>query len=98
MKIKITKPGIFGKDGELAIGSEIEVSKEPIAWAGRYEVISGDPVAGAELVTGAEPENGDTAEPEKVAEAAKEDPAGTKPEEPAKVKPAAVSVARKAAK
>lgn len=40
MRIKITKGGIFGKDGEIAIGTEMTVSDEPLGWAGRYEVIS----------------------------------------------------------
>ncbi|MET3648037.1 hypothetical protein [Phyllobacterium ifriqiyense] len=42
MKIKITKGGIFGADGEIAIGTTLTVKEEPTGWAGRYEVISGD--------------------------------------------------------
>lgn len=42
MKIKITKGGIYGADGEIAIGTTLTVKEEPTGWAGRYEVISGD--------------------------------------------------------
>ncbi len=42
MEIKITKGGIFGADGELAIGTTVSVKEEPTGWAGRYEVISGE--------------------------------------------------------
>lgn len=41
MKIKITKPGIYGNDGEIAVGTELDVKEEPKGWVGRYEVISG---------------------------------------------------------
>jgi hypothetical protein len=41
MKIKITKPGIYGAAGEIAVGTELDVKDEPKGWAGRYEVISG---------------------------------------------------------
>lgn len=41
MRIKITKGGIYGSAGEIAIGSELDVKKEPKGWKGRYEVISG---------------------------------------------------------
>lgn len=41
MKIKITKGGIYGAEGEIAIGTTLTVKEEPTGWAGRYEVISG---------------------------------------------------------
>jgi hypothetical protein len=41
MRIRITKPGIFGAQGEIPVGTEIEVKSEPTGWAGRYDVISG---------------------------------------------------------
>jgi hypothetical protein len=40
MKIRITHGGIFGKDGEIAVGTELTVKNEPTGWAGRYEVLS----------------------------------------------------------
>ncbi len=51
MRIKITGGGIYGADGELEIGTEIDVSEEPIAWKGRYEVIGGKPKAGSVAIT-----------------------------------------------
>lgn len=44
MKIKVTKGGIYGKDGEIKVGAIIEVSEEPKFWAGRYEVVEGQMV------------------------------------------------------
>lgn len=42
MRIKITKPGIFGGDGkEIAVGTELTVKSEPKGWEGRFETISG---------------------------------------------------------
>ncbi len=41
MKIRITGRGIYGAKEELAIGTIVEVKKEPKGWKGRYEVISG---------------------------------------------------------
>lgn len=46
MKIQITGGGIFvangkGESEELAIGTELTVSKDPTGWAGRYSVLSG---------------------------------------------------------
>ena len=40
MRIKITKGGIFGAQGEIEIGTEIDLDQEPTGWVGRYEVIS----------------------------------------------------------
>jgi hypothetical protein len=40
MKIRITHGGIFGANGEIAIGTELNVKEEPTAWAGRYAVLS----------------------------------------------------------
>ncbi len=54
MRIKIIAPfkgatssGLYGKpseenpSGEIPIGTELDVTKEPTEWVGRYEVISG---------------------------------------------------------
>jgi hypothetical protein len=41
MKIEITAGGIYGKDGEVPIGTVMDVKDEPKAWAGRYRVVSG---------------------------------------------------------
>lgn len=51
MKIRITKGGIFGQDGEIAVGTEIDIKEEPKGWVGRYEVISGSTSDGAEGIT-----------------------------------------------
>lgn len=41
MRVKITKTGIFASDGkEVPVGTEMDVAREPLAWAGRYEVIA----------------------------------------------------------
>jgi hypothetical protein len=55
MKIKITQGGIFGKDGEIAIGTQLTVKEEPKGWAGRYEVISGGDTEGKKAVTNPAP-------------------------------------------
>ncbi len=54
MRIKIIAPfkgatssGLYGKptdenpSGEIPIGTELDVTKEPTDWAGRYDIISG---------------------------------------------------------
>jgi len=50
MKIKITKGGIFGVNGEIPVGTIFDVKDEPTGWAGRYEVISGGKGSGTEPV------------------------------------------------
>lgn len=57
MRIKITKPGIFGLNGEIPVGTELTLKDEPKGWAGRYEVISGNG-EGKTAVTN--PADGDT--------------------------------------
>lgn len=43
--------GIFGADGEIAPGTEVELKDEPpAAWAGKYEVISGGPKPGSTAI------------------------------------------------
>lgn len=42
MRVKITKPGIFGATGEIEVGTELTLKSEPKGWEGRYEVIQGD--------------------------------------------------------
>lgn len=41
MRIKITKGGIYGADGEIPVGTELNLKSEPKGWDGRYEVIGG---------------------------------------------------------
>jgi len=41
MKIEITAGGIFGANGEIAIGTVLDVKSEPTGWTGRYRVVSG---------------------------------------------------------
>ncbi|AJA07453.1 hypothetical protein SKP52_02590 [Sphingopyxis fribergensis] len=43
--------GIFGGNGEIPVGTEIEVAKAPAGWAGRYDVISDSPKEGAVALT-----------------------------------------------
>lgn len=53
MLIKITSGGIFASTGEeIAIGTELTVSKEPTAWSGRYTVLSSGDDTGKTFVTG----------------------------------------------
>lgn len=40
MRIKITKPGIYGGDGPVELRTEIEVDEAPKGWTGKYEVVS----------------------------------------------------------
>lgn len=47
MKIRIIAGGIYGKDGEIPIGTELDVKDEPTGWAGRYEVVGKDAPAEA---------------------------------------------------
>jgi|GEM_PF-1430825 len=42
VRIKITAGGIFGAEGEIPIGSTFTLSEEPVAWRGRYVVLSDD--------------------------------------------------------
>lgn len=39
MKVRITKPGIYGADGMYPVGTEMDVENEPKAWLDRYEVV-----------------------------------------------------------
>jgi hypothetical protein len=43
MKIRIIAGGIYATDGEIPIGTEIDVENEPTNWVGRYEVVTGAP-------------------------------------------------------
>jgi len=51
MKIRITASGIYGANGEIPIGTELEVQAAPKGWAGRYEVVGKAPAKDAEPVT-----------------------------------------------
>ena len=51
MKIRITAGGIYGATGEIAVGTEFDVEKEPEGWDGRYEIVGKTP-KDAEFVTG----------------------------------------------
>ena len=45
MKIRVTERGIYGKDGELPLGTEIEFEDKddiPRAWRKRYAIIDGN--------------------------------------------------------
>jgi hypothetical protein len=50
MRIKVTGRGIYGGGGEIGIGTEIDVRNVPAGWAGRYEVITGNPVPAAKAI------------------------------------------------
>jgi hypothetical protein len=41
MKIEIVAGGIYGAEGEIPIGTVMDVKSEPQGWAGRYRVVSG---------------------------------------------------------
>lgn len=41
MKIEITGRGIYNSNGEIEVGTVLDVKEEPTAWAGRYRVVSG---------------------------------------------------------
>ncbi len=56
MKIEITAGGIFGANGEIAIGTVLDVKSEPTGWAGRYRVVSG---GGKDKVAVTNPAKGD---------------------------------------
>ena len=69
MKIRITKPGIFGLPisdevggtGEYPVGHEITLDKgvaPPAGWEGKYEIVSGKLPDDAEFVTGTSAERG----------------------------------------
>lgn len=73
MKIRITKGGIFGKDGEIAVGTEIDVKEEPKGWVGRYDVISKGDKEGKTAVVNPtkstkKPDSGDDEQPKTPAE------------------------------
>jgi hypothetical protein len=40
MRIEITGRGIYGPGGEIEVGTQIDVTEEPVGLAGRYRVIS----------------------------------------------------------
>ncbi|MHA0335820.1 hypothetical protein [Sphingomonas aquatilis] len=67
MKIRITKPGIYGlaasednPHGEYPVGHEIDLGKNdaPSGWTGRYEIISGKPPEDSEFITGTAAQRG----------------------------------------
>lgn len=51
MKIRISAGGIFGANGEVPIGTEVELAEAPAGWAGRYQVISEGPKEAAVALT-----------------------------------------------
>ncbi|SNT19664.1 hypothetical protein [Sphingopyxis indica] len=51
MKIRITAGGIYGANGEIPIGTEIDVIEAPVSWAGRYEIVGKEPAKDATPVT-----------------------------------------------
>ena len=50
MKIRITGTGIYGKSGEIEVGTELTVQSEPKGWEGRYQVIEGDAAGKTEVI------------------------------------------------
>ncbi len=50
MKIRITGAGIFGIDGEIKPGTELEVKDAPAGWVGRYEVVTNNAPKEAKMV------------------------------------------------
>ena len=63
MKIEITAGGIFNGAGEeIAIGTVLDVKKEPEGWAGRYRVIGKEE---GELKTGESSGEEETFDPDK---------------------------------
>lgn len=42
MRIRITKSGIFGAKGEIAVGTEMELPAEPKGWKGRYVILDAE--------------------------------------------------------
>lgn len=54
VKIKITRRGVYDKDGKrIPVGTVLTFDKEPVGWANKYELLSGgeEPQEGAELHT-----------------------------------------------
>lgn len=51
MRIKITAGGIYGAEGEVAIGTEVTLAEVPEGWEGRYTVIDADDTEGKEPIT-----------------------------------------------
>lgn len=57
MRIRITKPGIYGGSGEVPVGAEFNVRGDvPSAWSGRYEIVTDDPKPEAVAVVADVPE------------------------------------------
>lgn len=51
-RIRITGPGIFGGEGEIAVGTEFDINGElPAGWAGRAEIVGEGPKEGAVALT-----------------------------------------------
>lgn len=42
MKIEITASGIFGADGEIPVGTVVDMKSAPQGWNGRYRIVSGE--------------------------------------------------------
>ena len=53
VKIEITRPGVFDKDGEeLKVGTELSLPKEPKGWKNKYRLLKGEPSKDAKLEPG----------------------------------------------
>lgn len=50
MKIKVTERGLFGADGEIAVGTEFTVKEMPKTWAAKAIQIGASAPEGAELI------------------------------------------------
>ena len=52
MRIRVTKPDmIYGKNGALSVGAEMNVKSIPAGWASYVETVTGDPKPEAKAVT-----------------------------------------------
>ena len=39
MKVRVTKKGLYGAQGEIAVGTTVDLKEEPKGWAGKYVVV-----------------------------------------------------------
>jgi|TARA_R100000093_G_scaffold64878_1_gene35837 hypothetical protein len=51
MRIEITGRGIYGRDGEIPIGTQVDLKSEPLGWRGRYKIVTDDPKSDAQPIT-----------------------------------------------
>lgn len=51
MRIRITRAGLYGADGAVPVGTEIDVSEAPKHLDGRYEIVTGSATAKKVAIT-----------------------------------------------